>query len=216
MSMGASPAATSGAVHLAEMFTTAFSGLAHHRLGNVDKVLFFKLAIPGVISGLLGVWVLTSMDGQLIQPWVSAYLLVMGVFVIRKSLLAQQHKPTHQLRHVRQLALMGGFLDAIGGGGWGPIVTSGILGQGHDPRKTIGTVNAAEFLVTLATGLGFVVLGAIEHGVLVAGLVVGGLIAAPLAAFLTSRLPTRLLMGLVGLLISALSAYTLLRWINPF
>ncbi|MFM6921807.1 MAG: TSUP family transporter, partial [Polynucleobacter victoriensis] len=117
----------------------------------------------------------------------------------------------HELQHVRKLAVGGGFLDAVGGGGWGPVVTSSLIGQGNNPRKTIGTVNTAEFFVALATGTSFLLLGGIDHWIFVAGLIVGGLFAAPFAAFLTSKLSTRYLLVAVGLLISSLSGFNLYK-----
>jgi len=211
LGIGASPAAASGAVHVAEIFTTAFSGVSHIRFGNVDKELFKKIVIPGVLGGVVGVIFLTSIDGKLLKPYVTAYLLIMGVIILRKAFIVRQEKSSQELKHVRKLAVSGGFLDAVGGGGWGPVVTSSLIGQGNNPRKTIGTVNTAEFFVALATGTTFLLLGGVDHWVLVAGLVIGGLFAAPFAAYLTSRLSVRQLLIAVGLLIATLSAYNLYK-----
>ena len=211
LGIGASPAAASGAVHVAEIFTTAFSGVSHIRFGNVDKELFKKIVIPGVLGGVVGVVLLTSIDGKLLKPYVTAYLLIMGVIILRKAFIVRQEKKSQELKHVRKLAVSGGFLDAVGGGGWGPVVTSSLIGQGNNPRKTIGTVNTAEFFVALATGTTFLLIGGVDHWVLVAGLVIGGLFAAPFAAYLTSRLSVRQLLISVGLLIATLSAYNLYK-----
>jgi uncharacterized membrane protein YfcA len=211
LSIGASPAAASGAVHVAEIFTTAFSGISHIRFKNVDKQLFRKIVIPGVFGGVVGVIFLTSIDGKLIKPFVTAYLLIMGIIILRKAFKVEKEISSHELKHVGKLAVSGGFLDAVGGGGWGPIVTSSLIGQGNNPRKTIGTVNTAEFFVALATGTGFLLLGGIDHWVLIAGLAFGGLFAAPFAAFLTSRFPVRFLLISVGLLISGLSGFNLYK-----
>jgi hypothetical protein len=211
LSIGASPAAASGAVHIAEIFTTAFSGISHIRFKNVDKQLFKKIVIPGVLGGVVGVFFLTSIDGKLIKPFVTAYLLIMGIIILRKAFKVRKEKHSHELKHIRKIAVSGGFLDAVGGGGWGPIVTSSLVGQGNNPRKTIGTVNTAEFFVALATGTSFLLLGGIEHWVLIAGLAFGGLFAAPFAAYLTSRFPVRFLLISVGLLISGLSCFNLYK-----
>lgn len=211
LSIGASPVAASSAVHVAEIFTTAFSGLSHIQFGNVDKELFKKIVIPGVLGGVIGVIFLTSIDGKLLKPFITAYLLVMGIIILRKAFKPREEKSSHELKHVRKLAVSGGFLDAVGGGGWGPVVTSSLIGQGNNPRKTIGTVNTAEFFVALATGTSFLLLSGVDHWVLVAGLAFGGLFAAPFAAYLTSRFPVRFLLISVGLLISGLSGFNLYK-----
>lgn len=213
LSIGATPAAASGAVHVAEIFTTAASGTAHFRLKNVDKALLIKIVIPGVLGGVLGVLLITSVNAQLLKPLVACYLLIMGLNILLKAYKKILPTPPNRLKHLKKLALSGGFLDAVGGGGWGPIVTSSLISQGNCPRQTIGTVNAAEFFVALVTGISFIFLGAIEHWALVCGLIVGGLFAAPFAAFLTSRLNARLLLSLVGMLIMILSLTTLKTYI---
>ena len=208
--IGATPAAASGAVHVAEIFTTAFSGISHIKFGNVHKDLFKKLVIPGVIGGILGAYILTSIDGKLIKPYITVYLLLMGLFILRKAFILIKHD-NKKIKHVRKLALTGGFLDAIGGGGWGPIVTSTLIGQGNSPRHTIGSVNTAEFFVSFATGITFILLGSTGHWILVAGLIIGGLFSAPFAAYLTSKLSTKKLLVAVGFLITAISIYNLYK-----
>jgi uncharacterized membrane protein YfcA len=215
VSIGASPAAASGAVHISEIFTTAFSGVSHIKFGNVDKALFKRLVIPGVLGGILGAYVLTSIDGKLIKPFVTVYLLVMGLLILSKA-FAKKTAQKHDVRHIKTLAVSGGFLDAVGGGGWGPIVTSTLIGRGNNPRRTIGSVNTAEFFVALATGITFLFLGTITHWVFIAGLIIGGLFAAPFAAYLTSRFTTRNLMLTVGLLITGLSIYNTYQAVLSF
>jgi uncharacterized membrane protein YfcA len=208
--IGATPAAASGAVHVADIFTTAFSGISHIKFGNVHKDLFKKLVIPGVIGGIVGAYILTSIDGKLIKPYITVYLLLMGLFILRKAFVLIKHN-NKKIKHVRKLALTGGFLDAIGGGGWGPIVTSSLIGQGNSPRHTIGSVNTAEFFVSFATGITFILLGSAGHWILVAGLIIGGLFSAPFAAYLTSKLSTKKLLIAVGFLITAISIYNLYK-----
>jgi len=205
---GASPAAASAAVHIAEVFTTGVSGASHLRFGNVDKKLFWRLVIPGVAGGVAGAYVLTSIDGKIFKPYVSAYLLAMGIYILYKAWRAARPRQGN-LDHAGKLALAGGFVDAVGGGGWGPVVTSTLVGRGNNPRTTIGTVNAAEFFIAFATAGSFAWLSELSHLPLVAGLVFGGLFAAPFAAWLCHKLSARTLLWLVGTLISLLSLYNL-------
>ena len=210
LSAGATPAAASASVHIAEIFTTGFSGVSHLKLGNVNRQLFVRLLVPGMIGAVLGTLFITQFDGQVLRPYVTAYLLLMGVYILSKAfrtIRARADEP----RHVGKLAAFGGFVDAAGGGGWGPVVTSTLVGSGRDPRTTIGSVNFAEFFITVATAGSFTLLAGPGTWVLVAGLVVGGLFAAPFAALLCRRLRARTLLIAVGTLISALSAYNLGR-----
>ncbi|MBL8467308.1 sulfite exporter TauE/SafE family protein [Methyloversatilis discipulorum] len=207
---GASPAVASASVHIAEIFTTGLSGLSHLRLGNVDRKLMLKLLIPGVIGGVLGALVVTKFDGAALKPWISGYLLVMGIYVLAKA-WRHRRKPAQEPKHVAKLALFGGFVDAAGGGGWGPVVTTSLVGAGQDPRRTIGSVNFAEFFIAIASAGAFVLFIDAAPWATVAGLVAGGMFAAPLAAFLCRALPARALLVLVGTLISGLSAYNLMK-----
>lgn len=207
---GASPAVASASVHIAEIFTTGLSGLSHLRLGNVDRKLMLRLLVPGVIGGVLGALFVTQLDGAALKPWISGYLLLMGVYVLTKA-WRHRRKPAQEPKHVAKLALFGGFVDAAGGGGWGPVVTTSLVGAGQDPRRTIGSVNFAEFFIAIASAGAFVLFIDAAPWATVAGLVAGGMFAAPLAAFLCRALPARALLVLVGLLISALSAYNLVK-----
>lgn len=205
---GVSPAIATASVHMAEVFTTGFSGVSHVRYGNVNKALFLRLLAPGMAGGLLGAVLVTRIDGAALKPYVSAYLLSMGVFILSKA-FRRLRRAAHAPRHVAKLALFGGFVDTVGGGGWGPVVTTTLIGSGHDPRTTIGSVNFAEFFLSLSAAAAFAVLVGPDTWPTIAGLVVGGVFAAPLAAVLTRCLSARVLLVLVGTLISALSAYNL-------
>lgn len=207
---GASPAIATASVHMAEVFTTGFSGVSHVRYGNVDKSLFLRLLLPGIAGALAGAVLVTQVDGATLKPWVSAYLLAMGVFILAKA-FRHIRRATRTPRHVGKLALFGGFVDTVGGGGWGPVVTTTLIGSGQDPRKTIGSVNFAEFFLSLSAATAFAVLVGPDTWPTIAGLVFGGVLAAPMAALLTRRLPARTLLVLVGVLITLLSAWNLAR-----
>ena len=210
LSAGASPAAASASVHIAEVFTTGLSGISHVKLGNVNKSLFLRLLLPGIIGAVLGAVLITQFDGDVMKPFISAYLLLMGLYILRKAYLhvAQRKAP----KHVAKLALFGGFVDAAGGGGWGPVVTSSLIGSGGDPRTTIGSVNFAEFFLTLSSAASFILLaGELDTWLMVAGLVFGGMFAAPFAAYLCKRIPARTLMTIVGCLITLISAFNIYK-----
>src|SRR4051812_3137987 len=147
MSTGVPPAVASASVHVSEVFTTGVSGIAHWRFGNVDMKLLRKLIIPGAIGAALGAYVLSSFNGAVIKPYVSAYLIIMGFVVIIKAF--KKKVAFKEPKRVGWLALFGGFVDASGGGGWGPVVTTTLIGSGNHPRLTIGTVNAVEFFIAL-------------------------------------------------------------------
>lgn len=210
LSAGATPAGASAAVHIAEVFTTGLSGISHVKLGNVCKSLFTRLLLPGIIGAVLGAILVTQVDGKIMKPFISAYLLIMGLYILRKALrkMIERREP----KHVGKLALFGGFVDAVGGGGWGPVVTSNLIGAGGDPRRTIGSVNFAEFFLTIVGSATFILLaGEPTTWLMVAGLVFGGMFAAPFAAMLCKKLPARVLMTIVGCLITLISAFNIYK-----
>lgn len=211
MAIGASPAMATGATHLAEVFTTGVSGVSHLKMGNVKKKLFLSLLLPGILGALIGTYVLSHVDGKTLKPFVSLYLFLMGLYVFSKAFRHIRKKSQINARKVVPLALFGGFMDTTGGGGWGPIVTTSLLSAGHDPRTTIGSVNLAEFFLTITTAAAFFAI--LDHTVwlLVAGLAIGGLFAAPFAAFITRHLKTKTLLMLVGGLISLISVFNLYK-----
>ena len=210
ISMGVPPAAASAGVHTAETFTTAVSGISHVAHRNVDWKLFFRLAIPGVVGGVLGAYVLTQIDAATAKPLVLAYLAALGLFLFYRGVMHRhaERKP----KVVSPLGLFGGFMDAAGGGGWGGIVTSNLLVQGGNPRKTIGTVNTAEFFLTITISATFLAtLGWEAFTIATLGLLIGGVVAAPFGASIAKRVNPDTLLTLVGALLTATSLYGLYR-----
>lgn len=208
MGLGVAPSVASASVHAAEVFTTAASGLAHWRMENVDKRLVMRLAGPGMIGGAAGAYTLVTVPGERIRPIVSAYLLVMGLVILWRAYRHTVNTPT-ELRRPGLLGLVGGFLDAIGGGGWGAMVTTTLIGNGASPRIAIGSANAAEFFVTVVVTGTFIATIGLSLWPVIAGLVIGGILAAPLAAYATRYLPERPVMGLVGVVVVGLSLRSL-------
>jgi uncharacterized membrane protein YfcA len=210
VSLGVPPAAASASVHAVEVFTTGASGISHTLHKNVNWRLFRRIVIPGVIGGILGAYVLTQIPAERARPLVLAYLAAIGLYLLWRGLrhAHQEKKP----RIVEPLGLIGGFLDAAGGGGWGPVVTSNLLVQGAHPRKVIGTVNTAEFFLAVTISATFIAsLGfeAFTHAML--GLLIGGIAAAPLGGYFAKRIPARVLLVLVGVVLVLTSAYGILK-----
>jgi uncharacterized membrane protein YfcA len=216
LAFGVPPANASASVHVAELFTTGASGASHLAHKNVDRKLFWRLAPAGILGGILGAYILTSVDGALIRPFIVLYLSIMGAVIIYRAII---YPGTHGLRGrlTVPLGAAGGFVDAVGGGGWGPVVTSSLIGAGGEPRYIVGTVNTAEFLVTLAISASFAVAlltghwsdaGDIQSNLAaIGGLIAGGLLAAPIAGYIIKIMPPRFLAGLVGVLVVSLAAY---------
>ncbi|HTF21743.1 MAG TPA: sulfite exporter TauE/SafE family protein [Chryseolinea sp.] len=205
MSFGVPPAAASASVHTAEVFTSGISGLSHLKFRNVNKKLFRSLIIPGVLGAIAGAYILTSFESYnyIIRPIVAVYTLVLGLIIIRKAFAGRIQK--RKTRNIPALATFGGFMDSIGGGGWGPIVASTLIAKGRSPRYTIGSVNLAEFFISFASSLTFFATLGISYLQIIAGLVIGGAMAAPLAAYLTHRLPLKRMMLIVGVVIVLVS-----------
>jgi len=209
LSLGVPPVAVSASVHTAEVFTTGASGVSHLVMGNIDRRLFLRLALPGMFGGVLGAYVLTQLPGDLVRPFIYAYLLVLSLLILLRA--AGRWVPREQVRRVPLLGFVAGFLDASGGGGWGPVATSTLLAHGGEARTTIGSVNAAEFLVTLAVSLTFLISTGIQHLDVVLGLLVGGMVAAPLAALFVRHVRERWVLLAVGILVMGISLYQIGR-----
>ena len=210
ISMGVPPAAASAGVHTAETFTTAVSGISHVAHRNVDWKLFSRIVIPGVIGGVLGAYVLTRIHADTAKPIVLTYLTCLGLYLFYRGVM---HRHTERRpRVVAPLGLVGGFLDAAGGGGWGAIVTSNLLVQGSNPRKTIGTVNTAEFFLTVTISATFIVaLGWEAFTIATLGLLIGGVLAAPFGAWIAKRVTADTLLTFVGGVVTLTSLYGLYR-----
>ena len=204
--LGVPPALASQRVHLVECFTTATSGISHLLHGNVDKRLFLRLLIPGMIGGVLGAYVLTSIDAAVVKPFVLAYLTGIGLYLLARGLF---YPPKiREAKYIAPLGLVGGFLDAAGGGGWGPVVTSNLIFQGENPRKVIGTVNTVEFFLTVTISAAFIFhLGVADLAGPTLGLLIGGLLAAPLGAWVAKHVPVKPLLIMVGIVLTLTSAY---------
>lgn len=216
LSFGISPAASSASVHTAEIFTSGVSGLTHLKFQNVNKKLFKSLLIPGMLGAVVGAYILYSLEeyNYIIRPIVAVYTLALGVAIIRKAIL--QTKKRRKTKNVPALASFGGFMDSIGGGGWGPIVTTTLIARGRHPRYTVGSVNLAEFFVSLASSLTFFATIGLSHIQIILGLILGGIVAAPIAAHLTRKLPLKRMMILVGAIVILVSIRLLLKSIGVF
>ncbi len=212
---GVPSAISSACVHVSEIFTTLVSGISHLTLKNVHGGLFFRLLVPGAIGGALGAYLLVSFESAWIDLVIDVYLILMGLVILSKFF----KKPAPEKEYNNSaipLALIGGFSDAMGGGGWGPVVTSTLIAAGHDTRKTIGTVNTAEFFVTIAETTTFVaMLGDFRsYTTIILGLIIGGVIAAPIGACLCKKIPVKPMLAIVGTLVVALNVYKLLKHVG--
>ena len=213
ISMGVPPAMASAGVHAVETVTTFVSAVSHTAHKNVNWKLFLRLVIPGVIGGVLGAYVLTRIDAAVARPLVLSYLLSIGLYLLWRG--ATHKHVEKEPRIVEPLGLVGGFLDAAGGGGWGPVVTSNLMVQGSNPRYTVGTVNTAEFFLTATISATFIAtLGweAITKATL--GLLIGGVIAAPIGAIVTKKISADKMLVAVGTVLIATSGYGLWKLLS--
>ncbi|KXF78833.1 hypothetical protein ATN84_03445 [Paramesorhizobium deserti] len=205
LAIGIPPATASAMTHVTEVFTTAASGISHVYHRNVNWHFVAWLAPAGIIGGVIGAYLLTRIDGKAIEPIVSAYLAAIGLYILFKAFRPLWPRDVRDWI-IPYVGFGGGILDAAGGGGWGPIVTTSLVGRGHDLKKVIGSTNLTEFLVTLSISITFVLtLGWSELNAAI-GLIIGGVIAAPFGAYVVHRVPVRPLMVAVAIIIIATSA----------
>jgi len=209
IALGVPPAATSATVHAAECFTTGASALSHRAFGNVDGFLFRRLLIPGIVGAILGAYILSNFPGDELRPYISGYLILIGAIIVYKAF--REFPPREVTSHLIPLGFVGAFIDAIGGGGWGPIVASNLIVRGNDIRKTVGSVNAVEFFVTLSASATFLITLGMTNWQIILGLAIGGVFAAPLGAWASKYIPVKPFMIFVGVLIVLISIRTL--WI---
>ncbi|WP_344925689.1 sulfite exporter TauE/SafE family protein [Saccharopolyspora gregorii] len=217
LTAGLTPAVASASVHLAEIGTSAASGLSHWKFGNVDWRVVLILGVPGAVGAFLGATALSNLSTEAAEPWMSTILLVLGLYVLLRFALRPLRRK--QLTGVSSkllapLGLVAGFVDATGGGGWGPVATPTLLSTGKvEPRKVVGSVDTSEFLIAVAASLGFILSLADEplSWATVGALLIGGVIAAPLAAYLVRIVPMRLIGVGAGGLIVLTNARTLIK-----
>lgn len=205
LSFGVPPAAASASIHTSEIFTSGVSGLMHLKFQNVNKKLFKTLLLPGIIGAALGALTLSYLEeyNNILKPLIAFYTLYLGIVIIRKALGAKKKKI--KTKNIPKLASFGGFMDSIGGGGWGPIVSSTLIAGGRHPRYTIGSVNLTEFFVALASSITFFTIIGISHVNVIAGLILGGVVAAPIAAYASKRIPVKAMMITVGIMVILIS-----------
>jgi uncharacterized membrane protein YfcA len=208
-SVGISPLFATASVHSSEIFTSGVSGYMHLKFGNINSKLFKAVLIPGVIGAALGAFLITELSeleivAKYLSPAISIYTAILGILILKKALTKRIKK--RPVRKIGLLAWFGGFVDAIGGGGWGPIVNSTLIAAGRHPRYTIGSVNLAEFFVSFASSVVFAMFAGLgNYGLVIVGLILGGMIAAPIAAHLAQKLPVKTMMVLVGLVVILVS-----------
>jgi uncharacterized membrane protein YfcA len=202
---GISPVKAVAYIHIAEIFVSGSSGLNHWKIGNIDTKLFKKLLIPGIIGAILGALIIAKVKIPYLSIIISIYLLFMGIFLIAKaySKIKLQFKQNNSV--VIPLAVTGGFVDGAGGGGWGPVVTTSLLGGKMEPKKVIGTVNASEFFINLASAVSLLFLVKVTDWEALAGLIIGGFLVAPYAARVTSKMSVKMILTFVGVLITVIS-----------
>lgn len=204
ISLGVPPASASASVHVIKNFTGAVAGLSHVLHKNVDWRLFWRILLPGMAGGVIGAYLLTNIDAEVAKPLVLAYLAAIGLYLLSRALRGPLLE--RQPRVVEPIGAAGGFLDAVGGGGWGPVVTSNLLVQGANPRLVVGTVNTAEFFLALTiSGAFLLTLGLETFGTAAAGLLIGGVAAAPLGGYVAKRVSARLLLIMVGIVLTVTS-----------
>ncbi|HLZ17189.1 MAG TPA: sulfite exporter TauE/SafE family protein, partial [Cyclobacteriaceae bacterium] len=214
LSLGVNLPAISGSIHTAEMFSSGVSGYSHYKFGNVNKKLFQKLLIPGILGAVAGAYLLSRFGNQYayyIRPLLAAYTLFLGTKILRAAF--QKNRVAKKVKRVGWLAGAGGFLDSFGGGGWGPLVTSTLISKGRSPQYVIGSVSITEFFITLASALTFFSMLGINHWPIILGLIVGGTIAAPFAARLAGKLPLKTMFVGVGSLVITWSLVILSKFI---
>jgi uncharacterized membrane protein YfcA len=217
LSLGVNLPAISGSIHTAEMFSSGVSGYSHYKFGNVNKKLFKKLLIPGILGAVAGAYLLSKFGTQYafyIRPLLAAYTLFLGTKILRAAF--QKNRVTKKVKRVGWLAGAGGFLDSFGGGGWGPLVTSTLISKGRSPQYVIGSVSITEFFITLASAITFFSMLGINHWPVILGLIVGGTVAAPFAAKLAGKLPVKTMFVGVGGLVVIWSVISLSKFLLSF
>lgn len=212
ISIGVPPVSASASIHCSKVPVALISGIFHLKFRNVNKFLLKQLVISGTIGGIIGVTFLSYFNSEILRPIVSIYLLILEIYILFKGI--NRIKLKKMTNKIQPIGFCGGFLDSIGGGGWGPIVTSTLIIRGNSPKRSVGTVSMAEFFVSTAQVIAFFICLGIEtqYMQIVLGLTLGGIIAAPLAASMTRKINIKIMTILIGLLIIIINVYTLIKY----
>jgi uncharacterized membrane protein YfcA len=208
------PPIVSASIHSAESFTTAAGSISHWKLGNVNKKLTWALAIPAIFGAIIGALALTYVGeryAKLTKPFIAAYTLYLGVTILRNAFKKREIRVIKKKTNITTLGLIGGFIDSFGGGGWGPLVTGTFIKNGRTPRYVVGSSTIAKFILTVTSAITFIFTIGIHHWNIVAGLLIGGIITAPFSAMLTSKLPTKKMFVVVGIIVIIMSMITIYR-----
>lgn len=216
LAFGISPAVASASMHASEIAITGASSLVYMRYRNINTKLFKTLLIPGALGAIAGATVTSLIDMHgaksvmgIVKPLVSIYTLLLGILILRKALL-RIRKPGSKIKRIGPLAAIGGFLDSVGGGGWGPIVTTSLVAGGRDLRYSVGSAHAAKFFVAIVSSITFFFMLGLQHWQIILGLIIGGLVAAPLSIKIATRISIRNGLILVGLLVIVVSLRTII------
>ncbi len=197
LGLGLTPAYTSATVHIAKSFNTGASGILHLRFRSLNQKLFRSLLIPGIAGSVLGAWLLSAiLNNDIIKPFIALYLLLLGVLILLKPFRKPQEK--RRVKLISWLAVLGGFIDSIGGGGWGPIVTSNLLQKGRVTTLTVGSVNIVEFFVAMSAAVTFIYFGNFSGWQAILGLIIGGIIAYPFTSLAASKINRTAVSVLLG------------------
>lgn len=217
LSMGIPPASASAAVHLSEILSNAIAGWMHFKMGNVNKRLFQLLLFPGIAGAVIGAYLLSSLEhySQYTKPVVSLYTLILGSIILSKAFKsARRTVGKKKIKKIGVLGFGGGFIDAVGGGGWGSIVLSSLIAGGRNPRTSLGTVKASRFFIAMLSSLTFITVLHTVHWNAIAGLVIGSAIASPIAARVSNRISAKSIMVAVGIIVVLVSMRSIYGFIT--
>ena len=216
LSMGITPATASMGVHLSEILSNGIAGWMHYRMGNINWKLFRLLLIPGIIGAVLGAYILSSLEhySAYTKPFVSLYTLILGIIIFTKALKTGQKRTTAKIKRIRLLGFGGGFIDAVGGGGWGSIVLSTLIAGGRHPRFSLGTVKLSRFFIALMSSLTFITMLNGARWEAVSGLVIGSALASPIAAKISNRISAKAIMMAVAVIVILISIRAILKFLG--
>ncbi|MBS7566510.1 sulfite exporter TauE/SafE family protein [Mucilaginibacter sp. Bleaf8] len=216
LSMGIPPASASMGVHLSEIFSCGIAGWMHYRMGNINWKLFKLLLIPGIIGAVTGAYLLSSLEhySMYTKPVVSVYTLILGIVIFKKAFNKKPKKSADKIKRIPMLGLGGGFIDAVGGGGWGSIVLSSLIAGGRHPRFSLGTVKLSRFFVAMMGSLTFMSMLNSAHWPAIIGLIIGSALASPIAARISNKISTKIIMTSVGIIVILVSLKSIYSFID--